>query len=1069
MAGDPRQPPQPSPESAHIGDKPETARSILWSTDDHPDEELEDVDLPLPVVDHPLTVPLSTNVSHPVPAADHELISRILVPSPFPHHHAGPTSARFRNALNRVQTQPTADVEAWQALLTETQTCYKQIVANNNNTLTNSVTHPYTTDAETDVVARVKQQQLDWVESCYGAVLRYFPYASSHVHTVAEILWTLSSHGVAEEQQLLVFDGTNHSHHSTINASSVSPQRTQLYEAKLERLLSRYLGVTFDHSSSGSNYPNGRDADTPPSPPENTALPGMCDWMVELWLLYARKKRRDALRHSNLAQQQQQLPDARVSYVRDQTLQAYEQAQPFVGHGENNVIFWKAYLDFVRSWTAMANEDAKNHHAVAQQQMVRLRTIYQALIKYPMTGLDQLWQEYEAFERGQNETLAQALTQELLPTYQHARTVYLERHRVYDTNDLQLGRLATPPADNAVTQEEDYETKRAEEQALLRAWKVRVAYERTNPERLNSSEFARRVRQVYQAMVSVLTRYPEAWHMWSTWELSVATGTTTTSDVTADGRHHESTITLARAVLQLGQSHIPDCTLLAHTEAILVELHAVDPKSCLNVMERFVDRSPNTLGFVLYQQLTRRYQGMEAARKVFARARRVLVNPAEAAAAAAKQDVRTEDGVDAENHPHDEGSGGKRWVVTNRLDPNIGPTNGQQVQGATETTTGQEWVVDGSEKHPPGVITWHLYASHANIEHRVNKAPEVAARIYELGLRKHAAFLTVPSYVMRYAQLLLELNDTMNLRALLTRAVAACEAQEKENSLALLWNMTLHFESVMGGSDPTIAVTMQKIERQRRAALMGANVEEVATGGFVGINEPALIGAQKSTIADQLVRTESYDTSSSIVNGMNRAVDVLEIMGLWGSGESSVDQARRRIKQSKNRESEVDISGGKSDTSFQKRLEYQNAVSAGFSPEAGTTDGTAIGNKIMSARERYQQGAIAVASGGAVGSSAIIMAIQQMPDWLRPLLMTLPATRLRVPVVPKPPPHMVEIALAALKANSLPAERPEGEVSTSGSKRKLAAIDSSDEESDVQGGGYGSQFRNRQRARMNAS
>jgi hypothetical protein len=41
-------------------------------------------------------------------------------------------------------------------------------------------------------------------------------------------------------------------------------------------------------------------------------------------------------------------------------------------------------------------------------------------------------------------------------------------------------------------------------------------------------------------------------------------------------------------------------------------------------MEKFLERCPNTLGFVLFQQLIRRYKGIKEARAVFARARRVL-------------------------------------------------------------------------------------------------------------------------------------------------------------------------------------------------------------------------------------------------------------------------------------------------------------------------------------------------------------------------------------------------------------------------------------------------------------
>jgi hypothetical protein len=359
------------------------------------------------------------------------------------------------------------------------------------------------------------------------------------------------------------------------------------------------------------------------------------------------------------------------------------------------------------------------------------------------------------------------------------------------------------------------------------------------------------------------------------------------------------------------------------------------------------------------------------------------------------------------------------------------------------------------------------------MEHRLNGSPDVAARVFELGLRKHVSFLTKPPYVMRYAQLLLELQDTVNLRALLTRAVAACEAQEgKGSAVAALWDMTLRFESLLTGADPSNVAAMEAVERRRRAALLGPDVEDVGTGGIIGLGDSVGSGAHKSTIAEQLVRSDGYDVSSSIVNGMSRMVDVLDVMGLWGGGNSSGASSRLRMQQMSSKNEMVaddEMPGGKSDASYQRRLHFQSLAAAGISTEAATADG---GAKILSARERLQQGG--AAGGGPAQNSAMAMAIQQSPDWLRSMLVLLPASRLKTAgVVGKPPPHLTEMALAALRQNNLPAERPRGNSSAStglaGNKHKLESGggDSSDEENGMRGaGGYGSQFRSRQRARQ---
>jgi len=94
-------------------------------------------------------------------------------------------------------------------------------------------------------------------------------------------------------------------------------------------------------------------------------------------------------------------------------------------------------------------------------------------------------------------------------------------------------------------------------------------------------------------------------------------------------------------------------------------------------------------------------------------------------------------------------------------------------------------------------MTWHLFASHAHMEFRNNKCPEVAARVFELGLTKHRSFLTCPSYVLAYSRLLLERGEDDNLRSLLERSIAACEEAGEavsKHGQNRLWDMLLEFE-----------------------------------------------------------------------------------------------------------------------------------------------------------------------------------------------------------------------------------------------------------------------------------
>jgi len=1103
---------------------------------------------------------------------DADLISTVISPSPFAHHSAGGSgSSRYRNALTRIGADPRSDVEAWGALLAEASSCWKSLYTQ-PNTLSNGgdgisgggssgggatmqVVH-------VNIAARNSaetQVQLDWIESCYGAFLKYFPFSCSHIRSIGEILFVQSAR-VGEEGGPATDYGQD-----TLGTMS----RSQQAQWKLETILRKSLGVDLEGNNAvsmtitpttmldstlreNSIEHNNIDSATAVA----SLVGGMCTPSVELWLLYIKTRIRHIERkHHFYGNKKSSNTLEAAKAVLEDSKSAYELALEFSGFTchDNNLI-WKEYLNFCKASIPPVVSEREQNAALLimtpQQHMMWLREVYQKLVCYPMTGLDQLWQEYESFEKNQSEALAAALIAEWQPKYQHARNVYLERNKLFSIQDLYWKtRLAVPPvstvwvermdakrgsrsgvgvggtggnkgsgvgsmggdkkkkmdndAGRSISEEDlqEYHKKLREEFDYLNLWKKRCSYERTNPERLtNPQELAHRIRQGYKEMICVLTLYPEVWHMWSTWEDTLATSTnvtttssTTSSETVVDNR--------SIAVLQIGQGHIPDSTLLVQAHVQLLEVHALHvingnltdinsssgttkASNALKVLENYLERAPTSLGFCLYQRLVRRYKGIDAARVVFARARRLLYQGSDQIGGnlrksftvlgrdqivaggantitTAKNSAGMNSGVKEDSKASGTNINGNRLMVTNRLDPSIGkrvPTSLMALEKEKDNLNA------AIMKIPPGPITWHLYACHATIEHRLNKSPEVAARVYELGLRKHSSFLTKPPYVLKYAKLLLELQDTVNLRALLTRSLAACGDLKKDVHIKALWDMTLQCEELWSISEPSNIEAAIAIERKRRVALLGPDVEDVSTGSRVGLTESrATVGSQKSTLAEQLIRVEGYNTSSLIVNGLSRTVDILDIMGLSGDGSGSKQYSN------KSNFDEVDeiIPGGKSDRSYQSRLRFAERLAAGVNVTS-IISGLAPGSKISSARERLHQQA-----GGGPGfqNTPIQLAIQQNPEWLRSMLLLLPASRLRSPIVPKAPPHLVVQALTTLRQNKLPEERPKddlGKESLSGKKRTTSDnnADSSDEEGPNGSGGYGTQFRARQAARM---
>jgi hypothetical protein len=75
------------------------------------------------------------------------------------------------------------------------------------------------------------------------------------------------------------------------------------------------------------------------------------------------------------------------------------------------------------------------------------------------------------------------------------------------------------------------------------------------------------------------------------------------------------------------------------------------------------------------------------------------------------------------------------------------------------------------------------------------------------------------------------------------------------------------------------AKVIQSVGKINLEASMGRDDKDDATGNFIGVGKAALIGAQKATIAEQLIRSKRHDGSSRKVE---RTADVLEVMGIFG-------------------------------------------------------------------------------------------------------------------------------------------------------------------------------------------
>ena len=243
---------------------------------------------------------------------------------------------------------------------------------------------------------------------------------------------------------------------------------------------------------------------------------------------------------------------------------AFEYTMDAVGEDVDAGPLWLDCVTFLQSVDAThACPDAAGEHAESAR-MQEVRRAYQRAVSVPTTSIDALYREYDAFETKLSPTLAKALLAEVKPKVDVARAALKERKKKRDT--LVVGGLAGPPEPNK-------EDKSPEGQCRL--WRALIAWEKTNPQRLEpnedagettSTQLVARVTLAYEQALMSLRHFPDVWLELAAWHES-------------EGRAEEAASALERA-----REAIPTCALLHFAAADLEEARATPspPRRCTN-------------------------------------------------------------------------------------------------------------------------------------------------------------------------------------------------------------------------------------------------------------------------------------------------------------------------------------------------------------------------------------------------------------------------------------------------------------------------------------------------------
>lgn len=223
------------------------------------------------------------------------------------------------------------------------------------------------------------------------------------------------------------------------------------------------------------------------------------------------------------------------------------------------------------------------------EKLTMIRKVYQQAVVLPLTQVDTLWKEYEAWETSNNRDLAKEIISKLIQKHQTAKQVRRDRRKF---QDYLLKHLVSRPLHCIGA----YEGARIKRQLLL--WKQLLEYEMTNPLRLEPEALKKRVSFNFRQCISCLLHCPEVWYEYAMFYLS------------------QKSAVDARRVLREGMDFLHQ-SILMHLIFATFEESMKNFKDAKKIYELCISRNPHPLMFIQYMRFCRRIEGIAAARKAF--------------------------------------------------------------------------------------------------------------------------------------------------------------------------------------------------------------------------------------------------------------------------------------------------------------------------------------------------------------------------------------------------------------------------------------------------------------------
>lgn len=328
---------------------------------------------------------------------------------------------------------------------------------------------------------------------------------------------------------------------------------------------------------------------------------------IELWMTYI-KYVRESINASKKGPLER----------RNEIKTCFEYALGHIGMDMNATQLWEEYI----TWLKEAGVEPST-----------IADVYVRALSNPMHKLDQIWHEYEKFV-AKSVRVAAMSTNEVSAKYSTAKRVFEDKLK--QTEGLAKNPIAVPPRENATEGAFSSNPNHASHSAQgasnsssgqsgtsgttssmlsnvvdmhqAKLWKQVIQFERSNPQDLDQAKLGARVTFTYNQALIALYHYPEIWHQAAQYQLEI-------------GRVDD-----AKRLYAFALNVLPTCLLLHFQFCDFLELNNFMKEADIRYKQIVsVFGNEKELVWIQYMYYARRVHGIQAARKVFFKVRKLAI------------------------------------------------------------------------------------------------------------------------------------------------------------------------------------------------------------------------------------------------------------------------------------------------------------------------------------------------------------------------------------------------------------------------------------------------------------